>query len=47
MATIEAFLAANPNGAILTAPQVAVLARLLVGICRLQLELTQTIGQAT
>lgn len=45
--TIETFLAANPNGAILTAAQVAVLARMLAGIARILLQLTSTQGQAT
>lgn len=44
---LETWLAANPNGATLTAAQNAIVARMLVGIGRLLLGLTQTVGQGT
>lgn len=43
---IEGWLAANPNGAILTAQQTAFLARMLVGLGRIVLNQVSTIGQA-
>lgn len=44
---IETWLAANPNGAILTAAQTAYLARSIVGLARITLGLVSTVGQAT
>lgn len=44
---IETWLAANPNGAILTAQQTADLARMLVGLGRLMLGLLDSVGEAT
>ena len=46
LAQIETWLAANPNGAVLTAAQTAALARMLVGVGRILLQLVDTVGQS-
>lgn len=44
LATIESFIAANPGGAVLTAAQTLVLARMLAGLCRILLGEFNTVG---
>lgn len=46
LVTIEAWLSANPNGAVLTAAQTKVLARMLAGLTRIIAANTASIGQA-
>lgn len=43
---LETWLQANPNGAVLTAAQTKFLAQMLVGVGRIMLGLTSTVGQA-
>jgi hypothetical protein len=44
---LEAWLTANPNGAVLTAAQTKFVAQTLIGVGRLLLGLTSTVGGAT
>jgi hypothetical protein len=44
LATIEAWIAANPSGAILTAAQTLILARMMAGLTRVALAETSTLG---
>ncbi len=44
LATIEAWIAANPSGAVLTAAQTLILARMMAGLTRIALQLTSTTG---
>lgn len=44
---IETWISNNPNGATLTASQTLLVARMLDGVCRLLLNMTQSIGQVT
>jgi hypothetical protein len=44
LTTLETFISNNPAGAVLTAAQVNVVARMLAGLCRLLLQQTGTVG---
>jgi hypothetical protein len=44
LATLETWISNNPTGAVLTGPQTLVLAKMLVGLCRLLLAENQTVG---
>ena len=46
LTTLETWISNNPSGAVLTGPQTLVLAKMLVGLCRLLLNQTSTTGGA-
>lgn len=45
LASIEAWITANPSGAVLTAAQTLFVAKMLAGLARLTLDLVGTVGQ--